>query len=87
VGASAWESKEVKEISLSATSSDTLIFSKHGPVVKTEYTLIDWVCVPDIVLFADGNTAAALQSSKEMSVVLRRARVLLGEDKIEVTLP
>ena len=87
VGASAWESERAKEILLSSTSSDTIIFSKHGPVIKTEYTLIDWACIPDIVLFADGNTATALRSSKEMSVVLRRARVLLGEDKTEVTLP
>ena len=87
LGASAWEGDSADELLLAATASDVMIFSKHGPVIKTTYSLIDWSNIPDIVLFSDGNTAAALEASKEMSIVLERARVLLGEEYAQMDLP
>ncbi len=87
LGASAWEAELADEVLLNATASDAIIFSKHGPVIKTSYTLIDWSNIPDVVLFADGNTATAIEASKEMSVVLNRAKILLGGQFTEVTLP
>ncbi|MBR5615407.1 MAG: ComEC/Rec2 family competence protein, partial [Clostridia bacterium] len=85
LGASAWESELADELLLSATASEVMIFSKHGPVIKTPYALTDWSGVPAIVLFADGNTAAALEPSREMSVVLKRTQVLLGGEYTQMT--
>ncbi|MBE6621272.1 MAG: ComEC/Rec2 family competence protein [Ruminococcaceae bacterium] len=87
LGSSAWEGELADEALLTATASDAIIFSKHGPVIKTSYSLIDWANIPDIVLFADGNTAAAIEASKEVSVVLKRAEKLLGGEYAEMTLP
>ncbi len=87
LGASAWESDYADEIGQAATSSDVLVFSKHGPVIKTTFTLTDWSRIPKIVFFTDGNTAKALEGSKEMSVVLKRAQLILGGEYTRILLP
>lgn len=87
MGASSWESAHAEEIKESATASDVLMFSKHGPVVKSTITLLDWSCVPEIVFFADGNTSEVVEGSKEMSVVLKRAQIILGEPHAQFLLP
>lgn len=87
LGASAWEADEAQDILLSATAADTLIFAAHGPVIKSTYSLTDWSDLPDFVLFASGNVSAALEPSPDMTVVLRHARLLLGDEAIEMTLP
>ena len=87
IGASAWESEEADAIKQMATSSDVLMFSKHGPVIKSTLTLTDWSTIPKIVFFADGNVAEAIGESKEMGVVLGRSKLILGGDYAQVTLP
>jgi hypothetical protein len=56
-------------------------------VIKSTYTLTEWSNLPDLVLFANGNVAAAIEPSPDMSVVLRHARLVLGDEPIEMTLP
>lgn len=87
IGASAWESEEADAIKQMATSSDVLMFSKHGPVIKSTLTLTDWSTIPKIVFFADGNVAEAIGESKEMGVVLGRSKLILGGEYAQVTLP
>lgn len=87
LGASAWEAKEARDILLSATAADALIFAAHGPVIQSTYSLTDWTNKPDQVLFANGNVSAAIEASPDMTVVLRHARLFLGDEPIEIRLP
>jgi hypothetical protein len=87
LGASSWESDLSTEIFHSIALADALWFAGHGPVIKSTYTLTEWSNLPDLVLFANGNVAAAVEPSPDMSVVLRHARLLLGDEPIEMTLP
>jgi ComEC/Rec2-related protein len=87
LGASAWEADDAQDILLSATAADTLIFAAHGPVIKSTYTLTDWTNKPDTILFANGNVSAAIEPSPDMAVVLRHARLFLGDKAIEMPLP
>lgn len=87
LGASSWESDLSKEIIQSVASADALWFACHGPVIKSTYSLTEWSNMPDLVLFANGNVSAAIDASPDMSVVLHHARLFLGEEPIEMTLP
>ena len=87
VGASSWEGVYKDELVKIATSSDVLIFSKHGPVIKSSLDLKDWFGIPEVVLFADANVSQAIEPSKEMSVVLKRALVIFGGNYAKITLP
>jgi ComEC/Rec2-related protein len=87
LGASAWDADEARNLLLCATAADTLIFAAHGPVIKSTYSLTDWTNKPDQVLFANGNVSAAIEPSPDMTVVLRHARLFLGDEAIEMILP
>ena len=87
LGASAWESDDSEDVLLTATAADTLVFAAHGPVIKSTFSLTDWSNLPDNVLFASGNVSTAIEPSPDMSVVLRYARLFLGDEAIEMTLP
>ncbi len=87
VGASSWESGHADELMRAATSSEVLIFSKHGPILKSSFDWRDWSNIPDIVLFSDVNVSEAIEPSKEMGIVLKRARVILAENVTTITLP
>lgn len=87
LGASSWESELSEDILSSVSSADVLLFAGHGPVIKSSYSLTEWSNLPDLVLFANGNVSAAIEPSPDMSVVLRHARLVLGDEPIEMTLP
>ena len=87
LGASSWESEDAQSMLLTAMASDALILSAHGPVIKSTYTLTDWTNLPDAILFASGNVSAAIEDSPDMAVVLRHARLFLGDRPIEIALP
>lgn len=87
LGASAWESELSDDLLRAATASDAIIISKHGPIIKTSYSLIDWSNIPDFILFADGNAAAAIEASKEMGIVLDRSEIMFGGQYTQMTLP
>lgn len=87
IGASSWEGIYKDELMTVATSSDVLIFSKHGPVIKSALDLRDWSGIPKVVLFADANISQSIEPSKEMSVVLKRAFVIFGGNYAKITLP
>ena len=87
VGASTWESGYADELMKVATASQVLIFSQHGPIVKSSVDWRDWSNIPDIVLFSDVKISEAVAPSKEMGVVLKKARVILGETVTKMTLP
>ena len=87
LGASAWESDADKTLLHSAMAADVLIFAAHGPVVKSTYSLTEWTNIPDVVLFANGDVSAAIEPSPDVAVVLRRARLIFGDEATEITLP
>lgn len=87
LGASSWESDLSAEIFHSIASADVLWFAAHGPMIKSTYSLTEWTNIPNLVLFANGEVSAAIEPSPDMSVVLRHARLLLGDEPIEMTLP
>jgi len=87
LGASSWESELSDDVFSSLSSADALLFACHGPVIKSTYSLTEWSNLPELVLFANGNVSAAIEPSPDMSVVLRHARLILGDEPTEMALP
>ena len=79
VGTSSWESEYAADILTDVSAADALIFAGHGPVIKSEYTIAPWADDPDIVLFANGNTAKALTATPETIAALEDAELILAK--------
>ncbi len=87
LGASSWEAALSDEILSVCGKSQVQIFSRHGPIIKTDYEIPVFSVLPDYVLFSDGYTAAALVPSPTAGDALRHAECLLGNTYQEMLLP
>ncbi len=80
LGASSWEGALAQEIFDDISACDTLILALHGPIIKSKYTLTQFQDEPTLVLFTNGNAAAALTATPEATQAFRHAQLILAQD-------